>query len=551
MGRTLFLYIFKDLVRYFILAAIALAAIMSFGGLLKPLTKQGLDVAQVGWMITFLMPAMATYSLPIAALFACTMVYGRLSADNEMNACRASGISYLVMVTPAILLGMAVAFLSLLFLSFIVPFFSLQVERVLYSNIAQLVASRIDRNHEITFNNVTIYADDAQIVPSPGDDPNLQIVNLTGPTIVTLERAAGDQKLRTPKDFLTARQATAYIRERGDEPATLEVRLVGGRSFPRELAGGTQVGIGVTSFGPVPIPSAMREGTKFMTIGQLKEVLANPLNSREIAAIRDKGLNQAKVAAFATLILGRLNGPAKSYTFESADERTTLRSGDAPAQVRGDRVVIPFEDDPANRPISFIEVGRTLSATGNERIVQGSAREIRIGIRPSTEKDFFDITLDLHDATLTSEAGAIDRSILTRVFRVPMPPAVAAINQPILGGELGEQLRRQLAQLSNDVTGEIHSRLSFAASCVILVLVGTGLGVLFRSGDFLSAFAVSVIPAVLCVALIVTGQHMAENIPKDISQAPSVLRMGLIFIYSGNVVVLALALLLSFRLQRQ
>src|SRR5690606_41248882 len=123
MSRTLFLYVFKDLLKYFLLAAVALSAIMSFGGLLKPLTKQGLDVAQVGWMLTYLMPAMMTYSLPIAALFATTIIYGRLSADNELPACRASGIRYLSMVTPAILLGLGVALISLLYLCFIVPLF--------------------------------------------------------------------------------------------------------------------------------------------------------------------------------------------------------------------------------------------------------------------------------------------------------------------------------------------------------------------------------------------------------------------------------------------
>lgn len=237
MGRTLFLYIFKDLLRSFLLAAIGLTMIMSFGGLLKPLTKQGLDVAQMGWMLVYLMPAMTTYALPIAALFATTMVYGRLSADNEMNACRASGISYLAMTTPAILLGLAVALLSLLLLCFIVPIFTLQMERVLYSNISQLIATQIDRTHEITFNEATIYADDARVIKPPPDMPNMQIVELISPTVVTLQPSAQDPTLSKPKEFMTARQATAFIRENPDAQVTLEVQLKGGISFPRDLAG--------------------------------------------------------------------------------------------------------------------------------------------------------------------------------------------------------------------------------------------------------------------------------------------------------------------------
>ena len=38
-------------------------------------------------------------------------------------------------------------------------------------------------------------------------------------------------------------------------------------------------------------------------------------------------------------------------------------------------------------------------------------------------------------------------------------------------------------------------------------MVGAALGMMFKSGNFLSAFALSAVPALVCIALIVTGQH--------------------------------------------
>ena len=108
MSRTLFWYVFKDLLKIFLTASGALAGIMSFGGLLRPLTQNGLDGAQVLLLIRYSLPAMSTYSLPVAALFATTWVYGRMAADNEVTACRASGISFLAMCAPAMLLGIFV-----------------------------------------------------------------------------------------------------------------------------------------------------------------------------------------------------------------------------------------------------------------------------------------------------------------------------------------------------------------------------------------------------------------------------------------------------------
>ena len=101
MSRTLFWYIFWDLLRIFGLASGVLSGIMSFGGLLRPLYEFGLSMSQVATILAYSGPAMTAYSLPIAALFATTIVYGRFGADNEVTACRAAGIHYLGMSMPA------------------------------------------------------------------------------------------------------------------------------------------------------------------------------------------------------------------------------------------------------------------------------------------------------------------------------------------------------------------------------------------------------------------------------------------------------------------
>src|SRR5213082_2880848 len=145
MSRTLFWYVFKDLLRIFFLTSGVLAGIMSFGGLLRPLTEHGLEIQQVVKMLSCFMPAMTAYSLPVAALFATTMVYGRLSADNEVVACRSAGISHLAIALPALVLGLTVAILGLLLLCFIVPIFMLKAEKVVFSNVGQIIVNEIER----------------------------------------------------------------------------------------------------------------------------------------------------------------------------------------------------------------------------------------------------------------------------------------------------------------------------------------------------------------------------------------------------------------------
>src|ERR1041384_5558545 len=99
--KTLHSYILRELLRIFLLTASALTTLLAFGGMFKPLTKQGIEISQLMVIMLNLMPAMLAYAIPIAALCAAVLVYWRMSTDNELTACRAGGISFISIVTPA------------------------------------------------------------------------------------------------------------------------------------------------------------------------------------------------------------------------------------------------------------------------------------------------------------------------------------------------------------------------------------------------------------------------------------------------------------------
>jgi len=75
---------------------------------------------------------------------------------------------------------------------------------------------------------------------------------------------------------------------------------------------------------------------------------------------------------------------------------------------------------------------------------------------------------------------------------------------------------------------------------------------MFKSGNFLSAFALSVMPALLCIALICAGQHTACNIPYKVSaNFHNPLNLGIVLIWLGNVATFIIAIVLGTRMQRQ
>jgi lipopolysaccharide export LptBFGC system permease protein LptF len=566
---TLSRYIFADLLRIFLMASGALAGIMSFGGLLRPLTQQGLDATQVGQLLTYFTPAMTAYSFPIAALFATTMVYGRLSADNELTACRAAGISLLSVAVPAFVLGAVVALVSLLFLWFVVPMFTLKAERVIYSNIAKVIASRIDRSHQMSMGQLyTVFAQGAYLPPAEELGPGEQQVILLAPTIVSFERPFGkeDWHFKVPKDFFTASQATAYIFENDEGQPELTVRFSDGATFPRDFKGAVSGAVEATQFGPVPIPSPIKENTKFMNLRQLRKLHQRPQDSRKIQDDVKEFLKHDQEFGLLALVAAGLNGPGRHYVFQNlGGEEYVLSVGPgATAEVKGSELVIGSPKAPegsAARPVRVQKIQAGVADAVTE------AREARLRAWPRRAAGQVDATLKLeHAATRRqaadgTEAGVTNaRAVHAIPLKLRMPDVLRKLDQRPLeyyvspaafGTGNQNRLQRQLIVLKNDIISEMHGRMAFALSCLILVLVGCALGMMFRSGNFLTAFAVSFVPALLSITLIIAGQQTCGNIPWQ--RGPNwenPLGMGVALIWSGNVANLALATGLLWRLWR-
>ncbi len=165
-----------------------------------------------------------------------------------------------------------------------------------------------------------------------------------------------------------------------------------------------------------------------------------------------------------------------------------------------------------------------------------------------------DCSVSLLDCTTDTEQGPAPRANFSQQFTAPMPAKVAGIshrglkyyeNQP-----QAMMLRHDELILLNKIVAECHNRASFAISCLILVMVGSSLGMIFRSGNFLTAFAVSFIPALLSITLTIAGQRTAGNIPLKGSGADP-LMLGLSLIWMGNVINLVIAACLLLRLHRK
>jgi lipopolysaccharide export system permease protein len=82
--------------------------------------KVGLDV--VGYFVLLVTPNILGFSLPMAMLATALLVFGRMSADNEITAMRACGVSLGQVVAPVILLGALMSVLCLYINADVAPY---------------------------------------------------------------------------------------------------------------------------------------------------------------------------------------------------------------------------------------------------------------------------------------------------------------------------------------------------------------------------------------------------------------------------------------------
>src|SRR5260370_11401662 len=97
--------IFAELLKVFIVALVALTGLILLAGIIAEAMKNGLGPAQILAAIPLLLPSLLPYTLPTTVLFATCIVYGRLSADNEILALKAAGVHILHVIWPALFLG--------------------------------------------------------------------------------------------------------------------------------------------------------------------------------------------------------------------------------------------------------------------------------------------------------------------------------------------------------------------------------------------------------------------------------------------------------------
>lgn len=117
-------YLLKEILIMFLFSLFVFTFALVAGNLIKLadlVINKGVDITLVGKLFLFLIPFLLSYTIPMSALSATLLVFGRLSSDNEITAMRAHGINLYRVILPLIISGAMLSLFSIILNDRILP----------------------------------------------------------------------------------------------------------------------------------------------------------------------------------------------------------------------------------------------------------------------------------------------------------------------------------------------------------------------------------------------------------------------------------------------
>lgn len=561
---TLHSYVLRELLKAFALTFLALMTMFTMGGgLFNVMSFEGVTTADVVRFLPLMIPIAATLTAPLAALFAATIVYGRLAADNELTAARAAGINIHAFVLPSFLLAVITALATFYLANFVIPGFFGKLEEFARNNVRDIVLQRLqqrgyfhrrlkDRNEDwyLTAERASVITNEAAGRKGFPTDLDYSYMLIERPTAlqVTKERVTR---------FMTAEYGFCQF-DRSESPVRLLFIAVNAIAYE---VGKQAVRFKQQRFGPIPLPTEMPERPEWASLDKLLVWTKEPWrHDGKVGSAIDAYLLETARRLFYRDCVEQLEGHAGSLVlFDVAGSRYSLTAASAISRPPPNRgrprlrdVEIVIHKEGQTRPLRYLSPWVEIIATALPDETKKIQALVTLHLRgtPETSVLEFNPRADDYERARPKDDVMLDGLLLPEAVRQTMAgidrAAVLDSNKPLPLGNMLEDARTGLrsgaAEFRREVMSLIQFRLASSAAILVTVVMGAILGIMFRGAHILAAFGLSFIPVFAVALVIIRGRQVYERESEPI---------GLVVIWGGLLLVALLdGLLLRLGVRR-
>ena len=545
---TLHAYVLRELLKTFGLTLTALTVLFTMGGGLYNVVRfEGVQAGDVIGLLPLLIPIVITLTMPIAALFATTMVYGRLAADNELQACRAAGINIHRLFLSTVLLSVFVAAFTLLMGSFVIPGFAQRLDDFARRNLRDIVAQQLqtkgfihrgrtgEERYTFTAEKVQGVTDAALLEKNFECAPGLHYLLVSHPTLLQVDRNGDMQR------FVVAKYALCVFDTRVT-PLQVAFHVRDGQEFQ---VGKRAVTIHQQQIGPFPAPlpplfrlSSMYLPTLLRWHRAPWEVprVSDDIQRFKLDLTRQRFYAACEEQLRAGQAVHLLDEYGQRYTVtarstEPGRDSLTLKQGRVAVQTADGKPKTEYE---AER-IDLLTAPVATRLLGTIRLLKTPHQDVlefdRRPGAPSAARHKETLNLDqvlVPDEVWQEAEAYTPAAIINSGVELP-------INQDLGDRRIG--LQKAAQQQVRKITAEINFRLGYTASALVTLLMGAALGVIFRGARALAAFALALIPLFSVAIMLVFGRQLTEN---DVTTqiGPAVTWAGLLLVLLADGVML-------------
>jgi lipopolysaccharide export LptBFGC system permease protein LptF len=539
MAWTLHGYIFCRLFKAFLQTLLVLTAVVGLsGGVANVLRGEGFTSGEIVKLLVLWLPMAATFMLAVAALFAATITYGRLAADNEIDACRAAGLNVVHLLGSAFVLSILVVLATFGSLNYVLPGFIQRMDNLLRENIEVMAKARLQQRGQIGFQDFFLHADTVREVSGEqlGSDrpPGRRTYLVLGG--IAFVQLKGDDVAR----FGTARSGWIEF-DLSTQTPVVRAEFQDLRFFDRER--NSELRLDRQRIGEYTIASPMQTRSKYFGLHQLLQFRADPGRLPEIQTELDQARQELVTLRFYRHL---------THSLQQAGGTYRLHSGQTVYTIRADAVEVSVDSErPTLRNVEVIESTpeQQLGAQHQRRYTAAKAvPSVPVAVPGQPLR----VELRLEEARVTEAEGdrrpagaaLVDRRIYGQLDpsyqqAVDTEYAFARLVNPKVELNLPPALEDQRMSLARSVNRSyhqllsiIHYRVAYPLSALVLVGLGAALGIILRGGQVLTAFAISFVPLVFVVLLMIMGRGQAQE--------PQTYALGVGLIWSGLLLVLLL-----------